>query len=181
ELRGKVVLVQIAPPSREDVPEYVEMRHQLEAAAGEINGRHAEFDYVPIRYLNKGVPRPVLAGFLRAADIGLITPMRDGMNLVAKEFVAAQDPTDPGVLVLSRFAGAAQEMDGAILVNPYDEEGMSRALMRALEMGREERIFRWHSMFQLLVENQVTDWFQSFIDALDKAGQPNPKVLEDFE
>jgi trehalose 6-phosphate synthase len=180
ELRGKVILVQIAPPSREDVPEYVEMRHLLEAAAGEINGRHAEFDYVPIRYLNKGFPRPVLAGFLRAAHIGLITPMRDGMNLVAKEFVAAQDPADPGVLVLSRFAGAAKELDGAILVNPYDEESISRALARALQMGREERVFRWHPMFQHLVDVQVTDWFQSFMDVLDKTRQFNPKVREDF-
>ena len=166
DLRGKVTFVQIAPPSRGDVPEYMEIRKALEAKAGEINGRYADLDYVPIRYLNKGFARETIAGFLRLADVGFITPLRDGMNLVAKEFVAAQDPKDPGVLVLSRFAGAAQEMTGGLLVNPHDIEGMAQSLARALDISREERVFRWHPMFQHLISYQVSDWFANFLNTL---------------
>ncbi len=166
DLRNRVSFIQIAPPSRGDVPEYAEIRRQLEAKAGEINGRFADLDYVPIRYLNKGFARETISGFLRIADVGYITPLRDGMNLVAKEFIAAQDPKDPGVLVLSRFAGAAQELSGALLVNPHDTEGMAESLARALDITKEERVFRWHPMFQHLINYQVSDWFGTFLNTL---------------
>ena len=128
EHRGHVVMLQIAPSSRGDVPEYRDIRHELEAMAGHVNGRYAEFDWVPTRYLNKGFNRRTLCGFFRISRIGFVTPLRDGMNLVAKEYVAAQDRADPGVLVLSRFAGAAQELDGALIVNPFDTEAVAEAL-----------------------------------------------------
>jgi trehalose 6-phosphate synthase len=125
ETRGRVTLMQIAPPTRSEVPEYLEIRRNLETAAGHINGRFAEFDWMPLRYLNKSFNQRALCGFLRAARIGLVTPIRDGMNLVAKEYVAAQDGGDPGVLVLSCFAGAARELRDALLVNPFDIDGMA--------------------------------------------------------
>ena len=122
--------MQIAPPSRADIQTYREIRRELEGEAGRINGRFAEVDWVPLRYLNKSFPRNVLMPLYAEAQVGLVTPLRDGMNLVAKEYVAAQDPDDPGVLVLSQFAGAARELDAALLVNPYDEAGIAAALDR---------------------------------------------------
>ena len=119
ENRGRVTFMQIAPPTRSDVQEYIEIRRELESKAGHINGMFADFDWVPIRYLNKSFSRRSLLGFYRSSRIGLVTPLRDGMNLVAKEYVAAQDPENPGILVLSRFAGAAAELDAALIVNPY--------------------------------------------------------------
>jgi trehalose 6-phosphate synthase len=121
---------------------------------------------VPIRYLNKGFKRQTLAGFYSLAKVGLVTPLRDGMNLVAKEFVAAQDPADPGVLVLSRFAGAAQELRGALIVNPYDVEGVAEAMQRALHMKLKERKERWAGMYDWLRRHDVIAWQESFIAAL---------------
>src|SRR3546814_20946359 len=114
--------MQIAPPSRTDVQSYREIREVLERRAGHINGRFAEFDWMPLRYLNKSFHRDQLTGFFRAARVGFVTPLRDGMNLVAKEYVACQDPEDPGVLVLSQVAGAAAELDGGVKVTPYVTE-----------------------------------------------------------
>ena len=164
--RGQVVFLQIAPPSRVDVPEYVELRKQLEAAAGHVNASYAEFDWVPIRYLNKGFTRQTLAGFFRRSRVGLVTPLRDGMNLVAKEFVAAQNPRNPGVLVLSRFAGAARELDGALAVNPYDIEGVGETLQMALTMSQEERRERWRAMYDRLKTHDVTAWREAFVETL---------------
>jgi trehalose 6-phosphate synthase len=164
--RGRVVALQITPPSRTDVPEYLEIRRELEAIVGHVNGAYAEFDWVPIRYLNKGFRRQTLAGFYRISRVGLVTPLRDGMNLVAKEYVAAQNPKDPGVLVLSRFAGAAHEMGEALIVNPYDPEGVAEALQRALDMPLAERRERWSAMYERLRRNNVVAWQQSFLDAL---------------
>ncbi len=166
ENRGSVTLMQIAPPSRGDVQSYKEIREKLEGMAGHINGRFAEFDWVPIRYLNKSYRRDVLAGFFRIAKVGLVTPLRDGMNLVAKEYVASQNPEDPGVLVLSQFAGAAAEMDGAVIVNPFDEEGMMDGLQSALRMSREDRIERHQSMMEILKRNDLQRWRRRFLDAL---------------
>src|SRR6185437_5208438 len=132
ETRGRVTLMQIAPPSRSSVPEYLQIRRALETAAGHINGRFAEFDWMPLRYLNKSFNQRTLSGFLRAARIGLVTPIRDGMNLVAKEYVAAQNPSDPGVLVLSCFAGAVRELGDALIVNPFDIDGIAEAMHDAL-------------------------------------------------
>ena len=167
--RGQVVFLQIAPPSRADVPEYMNIRQELEAAAGHVNGAYAEFDWAPIRYLNKGFTRQTLAGFLRISRVGLVTPLRDGMNLVAKEFVAAQDSRNPGVLVLSRFAGAARELEGALIVNPYDVEGVGEALQVALAMPLAERRERWKTMFTYLKRNDVDAWRESFLDTLAAA------------
>ncbi|MEQ9813080.1 MAG: alpha,alpha-trehalose-phosphate synthase (UDP-forming) [Azospirillaceae bacterium] len=168
--RGHVIFMQIAPPTREDVEEYQEIRHQLETVAGHINGAFAEFDWIPIRYLNKSFSRANLLAFYRAAKVGLVTPLRDGMNLVAKEYVAAQNPKDPGVLVLSRFAGAAEEMaGGALIVNPYDIEGVAEALQRALTMTRDERRERYEAMMAVLRENTIERWLRDFSRALHEA------------
>ncbi|MDP6390381.1 MAG: alpha,alpha-trehalose-phosphate synthase (UDP-forming) [Alphaproteobacteria bacterium] len=169
ENRGHVVMLQITPPSRTDVPEYVEIRHELEAAAGHVNGTYAEYDWVPTRYINRGYNRRTLAGFYRISRVGLVTPLRDGMNLVAKEFVAAQSRRDPGVLVLSRFAGSARELDGAVIVNPYDVEGVGESLQKALVMPLEERRERWSTMYNHLKDNDVTAWRKGYLDALVEA------------
>ncbi len=166
EQRGNVVLLQIAPPSRSHVNEYRDIRHTLERTAGHINSTFAEFDWNPIRYLNKGFRRQTLAGFFRLSDVGFVTPLRDGMNLVAKEYVAAQNPENPGVLVLSRFAGAAQELDGALIVNPYDTEGVGESLQLALTMPLEERRERWRTMYDHLCDHDVVAWRRSYLDAL---------------
>ena len=119
-VRNNLVYMQIAPPTRTGVRAYDEIRFELERAAGSINGRFAETDWVPIRYLNRVLDRKSLMGFFRNAEIGLVTPIRDGMNLVAKEYVASQNRRKPGVLVLSSLAGAAWELKEAVIVNPYD-------------------------------------------------------------
>ena len=168
--RGNVVFLQINPPSRSDVAEYIDIKRELEATAGHVNGTFAEYDWVPIRYLNKSFSRRVLAGFFRVGRVGLVTPLRDGMNLVAKEYVAAQSEEDPGVLVLSRFAGAARELDGALIVNPYDVEGVAERMQEALTMPLEARQERWRSMYKSIAENDVTAWRESFLQALQKAG-----------
>jgi trehalose 6-phosphate synthase len=166
QTRGRTVLMQIAPPSRSDVPEYREIRRTLEAEAGNINGRYAEFDWTPLRYLNKSFPHRLLTGFLRAARVALVTPFRDGMNLVVKEYVAAQAADDPGVPVLSCFAGAAQELPEAIQVNPYDREAMAAAMWLGLEMPLGERQERWHAMMATLRRNDTQVWRKRFLDAL---------------
>jgi len=129
-LKGDVSLLQIAVPSRKEIPTYTQLNHDLATLVGEVNGRHGEVDWTPVRYVNKGYAQATLAGFYREAQVGLVTPLHDGMNLVAKEYVAAQNPADPGVLVLSEFAGAAKELDAAVLVNPHDIDGMAQAIGR---------------------------------------------------
>jgi trehalose 6-phosphate synthase len=166
EVRGRLTFMQIAPPTRSEVPEYSNIRRSLEEQAGHINGRFAEFDWTPIRYLNKSFAQRTLCGFLRAARIGYVTPMRDGMNLVAKEYVAAQDGADPGVLVLSCFAGAARELTDAVIVNPFDVDGMAEALHDALTMPLGERRERWQSMMAILRRNDITAWRENFVEAL---------------
>jgi trehalose 6-phosphate synthase len=170
QIRGRTVLMQIASPSRSDVPEYREIRRTLEAAAGHINGRYAEFDWTPLRYLNKSFNHRILSGFYRAARIGLVTPFRDGMNLVAKEYVAAQRPDDPGMLVLSCFAGAVRELAEAIVVNPYDIEAMAEAICQGLQMPIEERRERWAAMMATLRRNDINAWRERFLAALTAAG-----------
>ncbi|BDU23124.1 alpha,alpha-trehalose-phosphate synthase (UDP-forming) [Dyella sp. GSA-30] len=166
ELHRKVTLLQIAPPSRSTVPEYRQIRRELERSAGHINGLYAAPDWVPVRYVNNSYPHSVLSGYYRTARVGLITPLRDGMNLVAKEYVASQNPKDPGVLVLSRFAGAAEELTQALLVNPADTEEVTDALERALKMPLKERRNRWHAMMEILQKHDLTAWRKSFLDAL---------------
>jgi trehalose 6-phosphate synthase len=166
EHRGAMTYLQIAPLSRAELSDYRSMRRELEAAAARVNGRHAEFDWAPVRYLNKSFSRATLSGFYRIAKVGLVTPLRDGMNLVAKEYVAAQDPDDPGVLILSRFAGAARELTAALIVNPFDHDQMTQALHRALTMTLEERQRRWREMMAVLRENSVDHWVERFLGAL---------------
>jgi trehalose 6-phosphate synthase len=169
ERHGQTVYMQIVSPSRENVRAYNTLRRQLEAKAGHINGTYADFDWVPTRYINKTFARGSLLGFFRIAKVGLVTPLRDGMNLVAKEYVAAQDPEDSGVLVLSELAGAAAELDTALLVNPYDTDSMGAALERALSMPREERIERWQHMLEALRGNDLVSWRQRYVTALKQA------------
>jgi trehalose 6-phosphate synthase len=163
---GRVTFLQIAPLSRGDVHAYGEIRHALEAAAGRLNGHFAEADWTPIRYLNRNYTHTTLMGFLRAANVGLVTPVRDGMNLVAKEFVAAQDPEDPGVLILSPMAGAAPELSGALQVNPYDKRGMAFALQTALNMPHGERCERHKQMLGAVREHDIHNWYGRFVQDL---------------
>ena len=158
--------MQIAPTSRGDVLQYQGIRQELETEAGHINGIYSDFDWTPIRYLNRGFNRKILAGFFRRSQVGLVTPLRDGMNLVAKEYVAAQSATDPGVLILSKFAGAAEELDGALLVNPYDIEGMSEVIKIALQMPKEERVNRWVRMIDQLQDFDIHRWSKNCISAI---------------
>jgi trehalose 6-phosphate synthase len=172
DTRGRVTFMEIAPPTRSEVPEYMAIRRSLETAAGHINGRFAEFDWMPLRYLNKSFAQRTLAGFLRAARVGLVTPLRDGMNLVAKEYVAAQNPEAPGALVLSYFAGAAQELGDALLVNPYDIDAVAEAIHQALTMPLGERIERWRAMMTVLRRNDIAHWRDCFVEALAEAAAP---------
>ncbi|CAL8473402.1 alpha,alpha-trehalose-phosphate synthase (UDP-forming) [Caballeronia sp. S22] len=167
--RNNVSFLQIAPPTRSDVDAYRDMRFQLEAESGRINGRYAELDWTPIRYIHRQYERPVLAALFREAHVGLVTPLRDGMNLVAKEYVSAQDPDNPGVLVLSQFAGAARELTAALIVNPLDIDDMADALATALKMPLDERKARYGEMMQQLRENNVSVWRDNFLRDL-KAG-----------
>jgi trehalose 6-phosphate synthase len=167
--RGRVGLLQIAPPSRSDVPEYAELDRQSDEVAGRLNAQLGEFDWTPIRVVKKAYSRSALAGFYRRAQVGLVTPMRDGMNLVAKEYVAAQDPADPGVLVLSRFAGAAQQMSEALIVNPYDIHEVGEAIRTALAMPKSERIRRFEALYQTIAATDIGWWTQRYLDALATA------------
>jgi trehalose 6-phosphate synthase len=166
ENRGRVSLLQIAPPSREELDAYIEIRQELERIAGNINGRYADFDWTPIRYITRGFQRRTLAGLYRASRVGLVTPLRDGMNLVAKEYVAAQDGEDPGVLVLSRFAGAAEALDGALIVNPYNVEGTAEVLQRAVQMSLTERRDRWSRLNQAVHRQDAASWRERFLTVL---------------
>lgn len=170
--RAGVVFLQIAPASRGDVPEYQQIRASLDARVGRINGRFAEFDRFPVRYLNKQFGQETLFGFYRVSRVGLVTPLRDGMNLVAKEFVASQDSEDPGVLVLSRFAGAARELGAALVVNPYDPVAVADALHQALEMPQAERRERHEHLMRVLRKNDIRAWRDAFIGALMESAQP---------
>jgi trehalose 6-phosphate synthase len=164
--RGNVAFMQIAPPSRADIQTYREIRRELEGEAGRINGRFAEVDWMPLRYLNRGFSRNVLMPLYAEAQVGLVTPLRDGMNLVAKEYVAAQDPDDPGVLVLSQFAGAANELDAALIVNPYDRTGIAAALDRALAMRPDERRERHAAMIAVMRKHSLERWRDRFEEKL---------------
>ncbi len=172
EERKEVVLLQIAPPSRGSVDSYQRIRSTLEGLAGRINGAHAGLDWVPIRYVNQGYPRDMLAGVYRACKVGLVTPLRDGMNLVAKEYVASQDPADPGVLILSRFAGAAEQMSEALLVNPHSAEEISDSLLQALSMPRQERVRRWETLMAGVQTQDIRWWLERFTDALRRTAVP---------
>lgn len=162
-----VALIQIATPTREEVEAYADIRRELEALSGAINGRYADFNWTPVRYMYRTVPRDALAALFHVSQVGFVTPLRDGMNLVAKEYVAAQSMDDPGVLVLSKFAGAAEELREALIVNPYDSDDMARALNRALTMSLEERQERQQALIDRIREKDANWWLKSFMDALE--------------
>ncbi len=176
ELKRGVALLQVAVPSRGNIRAYRELKADLAALVGEVNGRHGEVDWTPIRYLNKGFAQSTLAGFYRVAHAGLVTPLHDGMNLVAKEYVAAQNPFDPGVLVLSSFAGAAKELDAALLVNPHDIDDMARQTANAFAMRLEERRERWQTLVAKLRRSSVQNWFASFLHALTETRHATPRL-----
>jgi trehalose 6-phosphate synthase len=176
-----VSLLQIATPSRGAIEAYGQLQSDVAKLVSDVNGRHGEVDWTPIRYLNKGFGQAVLAGLYRTAQVGVVTPLHDGMNLVAKEYVAAQNPADPGVLVLSKFAGAANELDTALLVNPHDVDGMARTIATALSMPLTERRMRYDAMMKKLRGHSIQQWFADFIEALqdsqiDKAATTAPVV-----
>lgn len=166
EHHGKIRYSQIAPTSRGDVQAYQDIRHQLETEAGRINGKYGTLGWTPLYYLNQHFDRRLLMKIFRLTDIGLVTPLRDGMNLVAKEYVAAQDPDDPGVLVLSRFAGAANELTSALIVNPYDRDEVAAALNQAMTMSRTERISRYNDMMKVLRQNDIAHWRETYLKDL---------------
>jgi trehalose 6-phosphate synthase len=167
EWHNNVTYLQITPRSRSGIPEYAEIDRLVGQAVGRINGSFGEASWTPLRYINKAHSRTALAGLYRASRVGLVTPLRDGMNLVAKEYVAAQNPEDPGVLVLSRFAGAARECTAALLVNPYDHEGVAIAINRALSMSLNERRQRHAVNYRALLKNDLSHWAERFLDTLD--------------
>lgn len=169
ELRRNIFLLQISTPTRSEVGAYQDIMERMDATSGRINGRFAEMDWIPIRNVHRVHARDELAGIYRAADVMLVTPLRDGMNLVAKEFVTAQDEDDPGVLILSRFAGAAAQMHQALIVNPFSQEDVADAIKRALAMPLAERRDRWRALYEGVARDDVSAWRDSFVQALEDA------------
>lgn len=167
ELHGNISFTQIAPPSRSVVEEYAQLRQQLDELSGRINGDYGDLDWIPIRYLARGYDREELAGLYRLARVGLVTPLQDGMNLVAKEYIAAQDPDNPGVLVLSQFAGAAQQMTEALIINPHDRDAMADAVRTAIHMPLDERQRRWRALYRGICEQDINWWRNHFLSAFD--------------
>jgi len=184
DLKRTLSFLQIATPSRGAIEAYSNLQNELAKLVTDVNGRHGEVDWTPIRYLNKGYSQTVLAGFYRAADVAVVTPLHDGMNLVAKEYVAAQNPVDPGVLVLSKFAGAANELTTALIVNPHDVESMARVLAMAFAMPAPERRMRWEAMMSKLRSGNIQHWFESFLATLEStheisnASEEEPRLVE---
>jgi trehalose 6-phosphate synthase len=161
-LVGKLTFVQISSPSRTRVPEYIREKERVERLVGQINGRFSETGYVPIRYLYRSYTQEELARFYHDSDVGMITPLRDGMNLVSMEYIAAQAPDNPGVLVLSQFSGAASVLSDVLQVNPYDIEGTAEATYRALSMTKEERQRRWRISMDQVLNQTARTWSESF-------------------
>jgi len=166
ENRRSATLIQITSPSRETVEAYADLRRELESLCGAMNGDYGELEWMPVRYIHRTMARRRLPGLYAASRVALVTPLRDGMNLVAKEYVASQDPVDPGVLVLSRFAGAAEQMKDALLVNPYDTEATAEAIQRALHMPLEERRARHEQLLAGMRAQDVHWWCRRFLDEL---------------
>ena len=163
EHRRQVSFLQVAARSREDSSDYQQLRRELDRIVGDTNGRYSEFDWVPLRYITRALGRRTLAGFYRAARVGVVTPLRDGMNLVAKEFVAAQNVTDPGVLVLSRFAGAAEELTEALIINPYDPDEIAEAIHQALLMDLDERRARHLALQEKVRQSTARRYCEVFL------------------
>ncbi|HET6493207.1 MAG TPA: trehalose-6-phosphate synthase, partial [Burkholderiales bacterium] len=163
KLRRRVSMLQVAVPSRTSIDSYRVLQREIAALTGEVNAKHGDVDWAPIRYVTKSFCQSTLAGFYRASAVGVVTPLRDGMNLVAKEYVAAQDPADPGVLVLSRSAGAARELDAALQVDANDVDAIAFQVAAALSMPLDERRARWHEMMEVLLRGSIHAWFSDFM------------------
>ncbi|HEY3800322.1 MAG TPA: trehalose-6-phosphate synthase [Caulobacteraceae bacterium] len=176
EMIREVLYLQIAPSTRGEVAAYQELRNRVLALAGRINATWSDIDHAPMQCVNRNYSRAELAGIYRAARVGLVTPLRDGMNLVAKEYVAAQDPRDPGVLILSRFAGAAQQMSDALIVNPYARDEVADALWRAIGMSADERLRRWEGLMTGVARDDVGAWCDTFLAALEMARQSSAET-----
>jgi trehalose 6-phosphate synthase len=175
EFRGRVQLLQIAPPTREGVGAYDRVRQEAEQLSGRVNGLFGTLTWTPIRFLHHSLPRHLVAGLLRRCRVGLVTPLRDGMNLVAKEYVAAQDPADPGVLVLSQFAGAAEQLEDALIVNPHDPVSIASAIRRAIEMPLAERRLRYQNLMDRIESEDLQWWRDRFLSALSTTPAFVPK------
>ncbi|MGH7156147.1 MAG: alpha,alpha-trehalose-phosphate synthase (UDP-forming) [Acetobacteraceae bacterium] len=174
--RRRVSFLQIAARSREDVASYQNLRQELDRLVGDINGQYSEFDWTPVRYMTRTVGRRTLAGFYRIARVGVVTPLRDGMNLVAKEFIAAQDPDDPGVLILSRFAGAADELTDALIVNPFDSDEISEAMHEAVTMGLAQRRMRHVRLREAVQASTARRYCERFLRHLAPGGSDRPSA-----
>jgi trehalose 6-phosphate synthase len=172
EFMRKVVYLQISPTSRGDVQAYGDLAKRIDREAGHIIGTYADFDWMPLRYLNRGFRRRTILAMYNLARVGLVTPLKDGMNLVAKEYVAAQKPEDPGVLVLSELAGAADELDAAVVINPYDVSAITGGLAKALNMPLDERIDRWRKMMDVLEAHDIHAWQSQFLGDLKQVTGP---------
>lgn len=181
QLAGTFSMLQISPPVRYDMPPCVDLDGEINRHVSHINGRYARPDWLPVRYVKKGFRQRVLAGYLRAADVGLMTPLHDGMTLIAKEYVACQDPSDPGVLVLSRFAGAADELGDAVQVNPLDVEDVAAGIRIAMRMPLDERRVRWETLASVLRRQNLVRWSNDFLQALTypHASQGKPAMVAD--
>jgi trehalose 6-phosphate synthase len=166
EYRNALQYLQIATPTREGIPAYENIDAELDRTIGRVNGRFGTFGWSPVSYIKRPTPRNLLAGLLRRCHVGLISPLRDGMNLVAKEYLAAQDPLDPGVLILSQFAGAAEQLGEALIVNPYDTQGLAGAICIALEMPKVERQARHAALLDRIRAEDIDWWRQRYLDAL---------------
>jgi trehalose 6-phosphate synthase len=171
--------LQITPRSRSDIVDYAAIENEVTTLISRVNGRYGEASWTPIRYVNRSHSRTALAGIYRAADVALVTPLRDGMNLVAKEYVAAQDPENPGVLVLSQFAGAAAELTEALIVNPHESDAVAAALKRALEMPLFERCERHGPMLEHLLVHNIERWAEDYLTALAETRQ-RPSLISEL-
>lgn len=182
ELLNKVIFLQIAQPSRTGIASYQEISQEIQRILGSVNASFSAYDWVPLRYMEKTVGRKSLLGFFRIGRVGVVTPLRDGMNLVAKEFAAAQDDDDPGVLVLSSLAGAAHELVSALIVNPYDHDAVADAMNVAINMPLAERRDRHQAMLEVLRRNDIHAWRRNFTAALlatsktESADRETPRV-----
>ena len=172
--KHKISYLQIAAPTRPEVTHYEELHNELDHKTGAINGAHSDFDWVPLRYITRTISRTAIAGLYRVARIGLVTPLRDGMNLVAKEYVAAQNPASPGVLILSRFAGAADELTEALLVNPFDIDEVARAIHFALVMPNDERLARHAALLAKVQSGSAAAYCARFTGFLAETPAPIP-------
>jgi trehalose 6-phosphate synthase len=177
EHRRQVSVLQVAPRSREDSGAYQRLRRELDQLVGDTNGRYSEFDWVPLRYMTRAVRRNTLAGFYRIARLALVTPLRDGMNLVAKEYIAAQDPTDPGVLILSRFAGAAEDLTEALIVNPFDADEIADAMHSGLSMPLSERLDRYRALRERVWDTTASKYCATFLSHLAHQPLPTPHLI----